>query len=74
LLEVFQFLLDGGVFLGHLLELLLPLVTILLKSLNFAFEVAGFDIRLAESVGKVLSAHHFSVNLPIHVQPYALRN
>jgi hypothetical protein len=54
-LEVIQFLLDVGVFLGHLLELLLPLVTVLLKSLDFALEVAGLDIGLAESV-EVMSA------------------
>jgi hypothetical protein len=49
LLEVLQFFLDGGIFLGHLLELLLPLVTVLLKGLDFALEVAGLNIGLAES-------------------------
>ena len=49
-LEVFQFLLDVGKLLGHFLELLLPLITILLKSLNFAFEVAGLDVGLTQPV------------------------
>jgi hypothetical protein len=52
-LEVVQFLLNVGVFLGHLLELLLPLVTVLLESLDFALEVAGLDVGLAEPVGSV---------------------
>jgi hypothetical protein len=47
-LEVIQLLLHSSVFLGHLLVLLLPLITVLLKSLDFAFEVAGLDVGLAE--------------------------
>jgi hypothetical protein len=47
LLEVIQFLLDGSVFLGHLLEFLLPLITVLLEGLDFTLEVAGLDIGLA---------------------------
>ena len=49
-LEVFQLLLHSGVLLGHLLVLRLPLVTVLLESLDFAFEMAGLDIGLTESM------------------------
>ena len=49
-LEVFQLLLHSGVLLGHLLVLCLPLVTVLLESLDFAFEMAGLDIGLTESM------------------------
>lgn len=48
-LEVVQLLLHCGVFLGHLLVLRLPLITVLLKGLDFAFEVASLDIGLTES-------------------------
>jgi hypothetical protein len=48
-LEVLQLFLDGGVFLGHLLVLRLPLVTLLLEGLHFTLEVSGFDISLTES-------------------------
>jgi hypothetical protein len=47
-LEVIQLLLHGSVFLRHLLIFLLPLITILLEGLDFAFEVAGLDVGLAE--------------------------
>lgn len=50
LLEVLQLLLHSSILLGHLLEFRFPLITVLLESLNFAFEVAGLYIRLAESV------------------------
>ncbi len=49
-LEVLQLLLHSGVLLGHLLVLGLPLVTVLLESLDFTFEVAGLDIGLTEPV------------------------
>ena len=50
LLEVLELLLDRGVLLGHLLELGLPLIAVLLECLDFAFEVAGLDISLTEPV------------------------
>lgn len=56
-LEILQLLLDCSVFLGHLLVLGLPLVAVLLECLDFAFEVAGLDIGLAESGDVSHDAH-----------------
>ena len=53
LLQVLQLLLQGGVLLGHLLVLLLPLVALLLEGLDFAFEVTGLDIGLTEPILKM---------------------
>lgn len=39
---------EGGVLLGHLLVLGLPLVTLGLESLDLALKVAGLDVGLAE--------------------------
>lgn len=49
-LELLQALLYLGVLLGHLLVLGLPLVALLLESLNLALEVAGLDVGLAKPV------------------------
>jgi len=54
-LEIIQFLLNSGVFFGHLLVLRLPLVAVLLKGLNFTLEVAGLDIGLTEP--SIVSLH-----------------
>jgi len=54
-LEIIQFLLNSGVFFGHLLVLRLPLVAVLLERLNFTLEVAGFDIGLTEP--SIVSLH-----------------
>lgn len=62
-LEVLQLLLGFSVLLSHLLVLGLPLVAFGLKSLYFAFEVAGLDIGLAEPVGIVSTA--FLVETPL---------
>ncbi len=43
-LEVVELLLHGGVLLGHLLVLGLPLVALLLESLDLPLEVAGLDV------------------------------
>ena len=48
LLEIVQLLLRIGVLLCHLLEFLLPLITVLLESLDFAFEVTSLDISLTK--------------------------
>ncbi len=53
-LEVVELLLQSRVFLCHLLVLLLPLVTLLLESLDLALKVSGLDVGLSEPVGKVL--------------------
>ena len=45
LLQFLQLFLEGGMFLGHVLVLLFPLISRLLKSLNFALEVASLDVR-----------------------------
>jgi len=50
LLEIFEFLLCGSVLLGHLLKLSLPLITVLLESLDFALEVTSFNIGLTEPI------------------------
>ena len=49
-LELLQALLYLGVLLGHLLVLGLPLIALLLESLNLALEVAGLDVGLAKSI------------------------
>lgn len=49
LLQFLQFLLKIGMFLGHLLVLVLPLVASLLECLDFAFKMAGLDVGLSES-------------------------
>lgn len=49
-LEICQLLLDGRIFLAHLLILGLPLITLALEGLDLALEVAGFDVGLAESI------------------------
>jgi hypothetical protein len=46
--ELIELLLGVGVFLGHLFVFRFPLVSGLLESLDFTFEVAGFDVGLAE--------------------------
>jgi hypothetical protein len=48
-LEIIQLLLHSSVLLGHLLELGLPLIAVLLECLYFTFEVTSLDIGLAES-------------------------
>jgi hypothetical protein len=48
--KVGQLLLDLGVLLGHLLELLLPLVALGLEGLDFSLVVAGLDVGLSEPV------------------------
>lgn len=48
--EVVELLLGVAVLLGHVLVLLLPLVSGLLKSLDLALVVAGLDVGLAEPV------------------------
>lgn len=52
--KVIELLLRVGVFLGHLLVLLLPRVGGLLEGLDFALVVAGLDVGLAEP-GSVMS-------------------
>lgn len=47
-LEVVQFLLHGGVLLGHLLVLGLPLVALLLEGLDFPLEVSSLDVGLPQ--------------------------
>lgn len=47
-LELLQLLLKGGVLLGHLLVLLLPLVTLVLEGLHLSLEVSGLDVGLSE--------------------------
>ncbi len=47
-LELLQLFLETGVLLGHLLVLLLPLVTLVLEGLHLAFKVAGLDIGLTK--------------------------
>lgn len=54
-LEVLQLLLRSSVLLSHLLVLSLPLVTFGFEGLDFAFEVAGLDIGLAEPISQVLA-------------------
>jgi hypothetical protein len=49
-LEVLELLLDGGVLLGHLFVLGLPLVALLLEGLDFPLEVAGPDVGLPQPV------------------------
>jgi hypothetical protein len=46
--KVVELLLGVGVFLGHVLVLLLPLVGGLLECLHLALVVAGLDVGLAE--------------------------
>ena len=56
-LEILQLLLHGGVLLGHLLVLGLPLVALLLESLDFPLEVSSLDVGLAKpEVGQRWSA------------------
>lgn len=52
-LEVLQLLLQGGVLLGHLLVLGLPLVAVGLEGLDLSLEVAGLDIGRSEPMGFV---------------------
>ena len=47
-LEILQLLLHGGVLLGHLLVLGLPLIPLLLEGLDFPLEVSSLDVGLAE--------------------------
>lgn len=47
-LELLQLLLKGSVLLGHLLVLLLPLVTLVLEGLHLSLEVSGLDVGLSE--------------------------
>jgi len=48
--QVVQLFLEFGMLLGHLFVLAFPFVSGLLKSLDFAFVMAGLDIGLSESV------------------------
>lgn len=47
-LEVFQLLLYSSILLCHLLVFSLPLVSVVLKCLHFAFEMTSLDICLSE--------------------------
>ena len=51
-LEVLELLLDGGVLLGHLLVLGLPLVALALEGLDFSLKVAGLDVSLPEPAAR----------------------
>ena|ERR1700761_5320963 len=54
LFQFLQFLLEVGMFLGHVLVLVLPFIASLLQCLNLALEVAGLDVGLSESEGNAL--------------------
>lgn len=54
-LELLQFFLKIGVLLCHLFILLLPLVALILKGLDLAFEMSGLDISLSEPVTDMLA-------------------
>ena len=70
-LEVLQFLLYSSVLLGHLLELGLPLIAVLLESLDFTFEVTGLDIGLAEPKVRELATYiHPQKTLKAGISPY----
>jgi hypothetical protein len=53
-LQVTHFILQVGVFLGHFLILCLPLVTRGFQGLHLTLVVAGFNVRLAEPVTRLV--------------------
>jgi hypothetical protein len=48
--KLFDFLLELGVLLVKLLVLRLPLVTLVLKGLDLAFEVSSLDVGLSQPI------------------------